>query len=311
MDASLNTYAEFLDTIPDAALLVDTTGRIQFANQYLSELFLRSPDSLIQQPVEVLIPSAHRAKHPEYVRDYWSHPTRRPMGSGMNLNAERADGKTFPVDIMLSPVELEGKAYVLCVVRDLTRQKLQESQLRNALEREKQLALTDPLTGAANIRRLRLALEQEIERCQRYGHPFALAYIDLDHFKALNDRFGHSEGDRVLQRITEVAQARLRASDIVARLGGDEFAVLLPETAHEDVQAVFSSLMALLNAAMSEGHWPVTFSCGVVSFDSAPPSSDQALKVADQLMYETKASGRNACRFSTYRNSATTECSES
>ena len=103
------------------------------------------------------------------------------------------------------------------------------SAIRSAGERERELARMDYLTGAVNSRLFYEMAQMEIERLQRYGHPFTLAYIDLDNFKSVNDQFGHSMGDQVLRTVVTTARKHLRVTDVVARLGGDEFALLLPD----------------------------------------------------------------------------------
>lgn len=105
-------------------------------------------------------------------------------------------------------------------------------ELKAHLRIEHRLARTDALTGALNARALRDACERLLLLARRGGRPVVLAYIDIDHFKAINDKFGHGEGDRVLQSVVQVLTRCVRVSDVVGRIGGDEFAVFLPESDH-------------------------------------------------------------------------------
>ena len=107
------------------------------------------------------------------------------------------------------------------------------SAIRKAMQRESELARTDYLTGAVNSRFFYDFVQKEIDRLQRYQHPFTLAYIDLDNFKLVNDQFGHAIGDQALRRVVSLATKHLRKTDVVARLGGDELTFLLPETDRE------------------------------------------------------------------------------
>lgn len=174
------------------------------------------------------------------------------------------------------------------------------SALQRALSSEKTLARTDGLTGTFNSRAFGDLLRAEIGRLERYGRPFTLVYFDLDHFKQVNDRLGHSVGDEVLHAIALVATLSLRRTDSIARLGGDEFAILLPETDGPVAQGAVAKLNAALLVAM-EGHgWPVTFSIGVVTCLEAPTSSDEIIKHADQVMYRVKNEGKNGIAYSTY-----------
>jgi diguanylate cyclase (GGDEF)-like protein len=167
------------------------------------------------------------------------------------------------------------------------------SALRRALQREKAAARLDPLTGIANRRSFFELAEAEIQRMARYGGRFTVAYMDLDNFKAVNDRDGHETGDRVLVLTAEALRKSLRVNDIVARLGGDEFIFLLPETGAREAEAVFRKLRERLAAVMREGNWPVTFSVGAATFEKVPESAGQMVRLVDELMYSAKTSGKD------------------
>jgi diguanylate cyclase (GGDEF)-like protein len=174
------------------------------------------------------------------------------------------------------------------------------SALRGATERERELARVDYLTGVANSRLFYELAQMEIDRCQRYGHPFTLAYVDLDNFKGVNDQFGHSIGDHVLRSVVSSARKHLRKTDVVARLGGDEFALLLPETDQESARGVLSRIQGNLLEEMRQSNWPITFSIGVLTCSSAPHTTDELVRMADDLMYSVKRDGKNAIKYSTY-----------
>jgi diguanylate cyclase (GGDEF)-like protein len=174
------------------------------------------------------------------------------------------------------------------------------STLRRSLEIERELAHTDYLTGAMNSRFFFEFLQMEIDRFKRYQHPFSLAYIDLDNFKAVNDRFGHMAGDQVLRTVVGHTKSRLRKTDMVARLGGDEFALLLPETDQESAKVAISKIRSSLLQEMQKNRWPVTLSVGVLTCTAALPTRDELVRMADDLMYSAKREGKNAIRFSTY-----------
>ena len=171
-------------------------------------------------------------------------------------------------------------------------------RLKTALERETELSLTDPLTGAFNRRYFRNIAGEEIKRAGRYGHPFSLAYLDLDNFKEVNDTLGHSTGDHVLQVVTETMEHATRATDVVARLGGDEFAVLFPETGAGQAKGAIDHLQGALLDAMREHNWPVTSSIGLVTFNEPPASVNEMIKAADGLMYSVKDTTKNAVKAS-------------
>lgn len=182
---------------------------------------------------------------------------------------------------------------------------LREAGQRSAIEAdyevERAQARTDPLTGIANRR----AFEDALARCHadllRLRQPFVLAYVDVDRFKKLNDTRGHGVGDRALKRIAQTLGRGVRRSDLIARIGGDEFAVLMPNADASAMRRPFDAMFtALTLAAASEG-WPISFSVGVVGFESTVATAEDAGDLVDKLLYAVKASGRNGVRFAVWR----------
>lgn len=165
--------------------------------------------------------------------------------------------------------------------------------LKLQLNDEKSLSRTDSLTGVMNVRGFAEAAEKMFELGARHGRPTCLAYIDVDDFKKINDQLGHREGDKVLQTVGSIFISSMRKTDVVCRLGGDEFAIALPETNESGAVAAFNKLRTNLAHAMHENNWPVGFSIGVISFDKPPFNFDEAVKIADALMYKVKKSGKN------------------
>jgi diguanylate cyclase (GGDEF)-like protein len=165
--------------------------------------------------------------------------------------------------------------------------------LQDALWRERNLARMDFLTRLNNRMMFYEASSAEIERSKRYGKPFSLAYLDLDNFKTVNDLYGHKTGDKLLKIVSVVIQRNIRRIDVAARLGGDEFAVLLPETDGEAANAAVTKLRNMLQLAMDRHRWPVTFSIGIATYESAPVTVDELISSADDLMYAAKRGGKD------------------
>jgi diguanylate cyclase (GGDEF)-like protein len=172
--------------------------------------------------------------------------------------------------------------------------------LRKALEQERELARTDHLTGAVNPRFFYELLQMEIDRSRRYVRPFTIAYIDIDDFKVINDRFGHAAGDRVLCQLVEQTRQQVRKTDLVARLGGDEFALLLPETGQESAQAILSKIRSEVLSGIQPDDWPLTVSIGVLTCINPPLTTQEIIDAADKLMYSVKQTGKNGLKFSSY-----------
>ena len=158
------------------------------------------------------------------------------------------------------------------------------------------LANNDGLTGLQNRRRTTERLEVEVARARRYGTPLAIALCDIDHFKQVNDRFGHNMGDEVLVQVGRALQDTLREVDLVGRWGGEEFLVLLPDTDPVGAQIVGERLRACVEALVpfSGGPERVTCSVGVACFESSDSTSGFVDR-ADQALYRAKKAGRNQC----------------
>lgn len=174
------------------------------------------------------------------------------------------------------------------------------SSLKESLDREKALSRVDRLTGAVNGEFFYELMQAELERFIRYKHPFTLMYIDLDNFKMVNDQFGHSTGDTLLRQVITSIKEKTRKTDIVARMGGDEFAILLLETDSLTAQLVIPRIQQHLLNEMAKNKWSVTFSIGAITFTSAPKSTREIFKLADEQMYSVKRAGKNAVSYSVY-----------
>ena len=169
--------------------------------------------------------------------------------------------------------------------------------LRRAYSHQKELARTDYITQLANARSFYESTELEIVRLRRYEHPFTLAYLDIDDFKAVNDEHGHAEGNRLLKTLGEAAKRNLRETDLIARLGGDEFGILLPETDADAAKIAIEKLRHSLLDEMRSHGWPATFSVGVITCQVAPESVSDVLRLGDRLAYEAKNSGKDAAKY--------------
>lgn len=159
-----------------------------------------------------------------------------------------------------------------------------------------ELSSKDSLTQLSNRRHFMEQCERELARARRLAQPVSLALLDVDHFKAINDRHGHTVGDQVLQMFARCCRAKLRASDLMGRVGGEEFALLLPDTNAHDAEAVVRQLLEMIaqqSVHVSDGiEVRITFSAGVV--EMAPGASLETMYgAADQALYQGKRAGRN------------------
>ncbi len=168
--------------------------------------------------------------------------------------------------------------------------RLMESQLKHA-------ALTDLLTGVLNRRAMRQRFDQEVSRCGRLKEKFGLIVFDIDHFKQINDSYGHRVGDRVLREVAQSMEQRKRGEDVLGRIGGEEFMVFLPHHDHEATLKAAQRLREAVKEATSSIKGMetsgVTISGGVALYPDDGTSWDQLYVAADRRMYRAKDSGRN------------------
>ncbi|MEO8441353.1 MAG: GGDEF domain-containing protein [Betaproteobacteria bacterium] len=209
---------------------------------------------------------------------------------GVNLRLERA-ATVLPYVIWEGAIRF-GTALLFVYVL---------SKLRFSLEREKLLARSDSLTGLANRSAFYDLVNREMARCRRYGGTLSIAFIDMDNFKELNDKFGHLAGDEALRVVAGILREQLRSTDLPARFGGDEFAVMLTQSdAHAASQATHA-LRSRLLSAMRDRNWSVTFSAGLATFEKMPESFDDMIKRADALMYAAKQEAKGTVREHVFR----------
>jgi diguanylate cyclase (GGDEF)-like protein len=171
--------------------------------------------------------------------------------------------------------------------------------LRNAelLGEVERLATRDSLTGLANRRLFDESLNREAARSQRLGAPLSLLVFDIDHFKQVNDSYGHQTGDRVLREVAAALVTNTKGFDVAARYGGDEFVVLLPGCKLDDAQRVAQRVQREI--ARQVGDAPVTVSAGVATMPDNAHDSERLIAAADAALYEAKRTGRDRVTAST------------
>lgn len=212
-----------------------------------------------------------------FVRFYAGVPLHTP--GGYNI------GTLCAVDFAprdISPIQL-------AVLQDLARLVVDELELRR-------LATTDSLTGAMTRRAFAADAAREVARARRSGGPLACIVFDIDHFKSINDRFGHAAGDRVLQAVTRVCRENLRAVDLLGRMGGEEFAIALPEAPLAEAVGVAERLrLAVADTGVADGAGEIrmTASFGVSELAPGDETFADTVRRADDAAYEAKRGGRN------------------
>lgn len=167
------------------------------------------------------------------------------------------------------------------------------SSYKDALNSERALARSDALTGLLNLLGFTERANVEIARCRRGRGGLALALLDLDSFKLVNDTHGHAMGDDMLRAVGGILRQRLRRTDVAARLGGDEFAILMPDTSLAGAEGLLESIRDSVATAARFRDLPVTASIGLSMFTDPVPGLETMLRDTDQRMYDAKQAGRN------------------
>jgi len=166
-------------------------------------------------------------------------------------------------------------------------------------EKMQEMAITDSLTGLYNRRYFYMILDNEIERAKRYQTPLSLIMIDIDHFKAINDKFGHLVGDDVLRSMSEICKKLLRQTDNMFRYGGEEFMIILPVTKQEEALNVAERIRSTIEDTViktKKGSVKITISIGVSEYGENHSAPNEFIESADKTMYEAKKAGRNCVR---------------
>ena len=190
-----------------------------------------------------------------------------------------------------SPEELLARVKVQLKVKTL------QDHLKESNRQLRKLSQTDMLTGLYNRRHMMAALESEFDRSKRTSTPFALLMIDLDHFKEVNDTYGHQQGDEVLKSVSHEIQTQLRQYDSAARFGGEEFALILPLTTLEEGTMVAERLRQIFSKMQFTGpisDLKITASIGIAAIPHMKiNSTEDLIRLADDALYMAKGNGRN------------------
>ncbi len=282
-----------LDTMADGLITIDHDGVVTLANPAAAQMFERPIDDIVGKPVGDLMT-----------------PKSAPVGANLNslfaktaisrddckadIVGTRGGGAVFPIEARCAFWAEKTASEVIVNFSDISERKAFEEKLR-------ELAMTDPLTGVANRRYFYDQTDHELQRAVRYGHHLSLIYADLDHFKSVNDNFGHDVGDEALKLFADAALELVRDSDVVGRLGGEEFAILLPQTSEEGAFRLAERLRQKVAAIpLDAGGRPVllTVSIGVHEWTVLEETMEEALKKADHALLEAKRGGRNMVKSS-------------
>ena len=296
LQASEERLSTILNSVDAHIYIKDTKGRYQYINRKVAQLFGCQPEHVVGRRDEAFFDAATSANLQQNDQKVLQQGL-RIVEEEQNRSLDGQQCYTY-LSVKLPLRDRDGQIYALCgISTDITEHKQQQQEIH-------QLAFYDALTGLPNRRLLLERLQHAVALNQRQPQQGALLFIDLDHFKDLNDSLGHAMGDKLLQLVAQRLQQHLRKIDTLARLGGDEFVVLLTdmhpdaELASQKAGLIADKIVQLMAEAfmLQERPYSMSASVGVVMFSDAC-NADELLQRADLAMYDAKERGRNGVRF--------------
>jgi diguanylate cyclase (GGDEF)-like protein/PAS domain S-box-containing protein len=287
-----------LDNLLDGVVTFSEQGLIESFNKAATQIFGYTAAEAIGRTAAMLMPNELATQHDARLLHQENNGSSFVIGQSVETVGQRKDAGVFPISLSVSKVERAGELIFVAVIRDITQQ-------RHAKEEIQRLAFYDPLTQLPNRRLLQDRLDQALITSTRTAQQGALMFLDLDHFKQLNDTMGHDLGDELLKQVATRLKSCVREGDTVARLGGDEFVILLEglspashESAAQAETIAGKVLSALGQSYQLRGHpFESTPSIGIVLFPGEDDNTEGLLKKADVAMYQAKSAGRNTARF--------------
>lgn len=306
LERSEERYRSVVNASPDDITITDWEGRIVMVSPAAFTLFGCVPEEeIVGRSVTDFIVAEDRDR----ARAQLALKLEGVITGPSDYRGLRVDGSTFDIEVNSEFIrDPEGlPTGMVVIVRDITERKQVEAdkknletknrELQEALqERLREQSTHDSLTGLYNRRYLEEALSRELISAERHGHPVSVIMGDLDHFKAVNDGYGHLGGDKVLRVLGELMKRYARGSDIYCRYGGDEFLLVMPQMAMEDAVERAQQLCSAMAAApvpYGASAIAVTVSFGVATFPRDGRTADELIAAADSALYAAKAAGRN------------------
>lgn len=292
--ASELKFQSVIESANDAIIVANQNGTIIQWNRGAESIFGHAKEEALGQNLQLIVPEQHRKKHSAGMARYASTGIPNVIGKTLELTGLHKDGSEIPIEMSLGTWRTGKAVFYSSIIRDITERKAAEEKINS-------LAYLDPLTGLPNRRLFNERLAGALESSARTDEGFSLLYMDLDHFKMVNDTFGHSTGDALLSVVTERLKKQATEKDTISRLGGDEFTLLLPKSdAHEAADFAQRILDSFNEAFHFNGEELfVTPSIGISVYPSDGEDADTLIKHADLALYRVKEQGKNNFQFFT------------
>lgn len=290
--------ASLVEEAIDPVMIIDQNGKIRYANAAMAELTGYDGADLLKYELARLLPDEMASEHQHYVNEYLRRGGKSiVLGRVREFTIRHQTGVNIPVEMKAVDLGVsDGVHYLGAFMVDLRQRKAMEARNAALVERLELQALSDPLTNLPNRRAFDKEGPTVMARAKRNGTPVAVAVADIDHFKQINDRYGHVAGDQVLKEIGAVLARAARTTDFVARIGGEEFGLLLPDATKEQAAQVAERIRQQVEGttvwAPDGEHIRVTISIGLAEVEPGG-YIDDGLAHADIALYQAKYLGRN------------------
>lgn len=274
-------------------IIIVEDGKLSYANAKFTDIFGYSDEESQALGLLDLVIESDRPLVAENIRKRLSGEADQVAYAFRGL---RKDGKVVDIESYGSVMHTGGKLLLVSLIMDITERTRAEREVQALQERLREQSTHDALTGLYNRRYLEETLGRELISAERHGHPVSVIMGDLDHFKAVNDRYGHLAGDEVLRVFGGLMKQHARGSDIYCRYGGEEFLLVLPQMAEDNAIERAEQLRSAMAAApVLYGATPITVtaSFGVATFPRDGRIGDDLIAAADSALYAAKAAGRN------------------
>jgi|SRR5271157_1053944 len=283
----------FVNALPNLSFVYDEEGRYLEVMANEAHLLSASAEELKGRLIKDVLP----AEAARVIMNAIQHTidNGKPQVIEYKLPVLSGEERWFEGRIALMEKDRAGHSRVVFIANDISKR----AQLYQDVQR---MAMQDPLTGCYNRRHFNSRFELEMQRTLRYRRPLAMVTMDIDHFKQVNDQFGHPTGDQVLCSLVRLCQSQMRTIDLLARYGGDEFAILMPETSLEGASQAVERLLGeirKISIVTPKGSCSVTVSIGISGVEAGCKEActvEVVMKRADQALYEAKSAGGNCAR---------------
>jgi diguanylate cyclase (GGDEF)-like protein/PAS domain S-box-containing protein len=294
VEEQLRKLSQAVEQSPVSIVITDTSGTIEYVNPRFVQLTGYDIDEAIGENPRILKTDKTNA---ETHRQLWETISAGREWRGEFINRKK-NGDLYYESALISPIiDSNGViTHYLAVKEDITERKLAEKQILLLQEELREQAIRDPLTGLYNRRYLNEFMKHELARAERERYSVCFVMIDIDHFKKINDAYGHDAGDSILRKLANQLLSQARVVDIICRYGGEEFLAILPNVTAEIAFQITQRWRLFFMGAtlpLEYNRTKATISCGISEYPAHGTVGSELITLADKAMYQAKAKGRN------------------